>query len=160
MSKEEKRRVVLASGAFDLLHYGHVHYLTNAKKAGGENAKLVVVIARDKTIEKLKGHKPVMPEDERRALVESLKVVDEAILGYEDMDMLRIIEEVKPDIIALGYDEDRIERELRRLIAERNLNIKIVRVGKFEGKGMISSSKIKEKIIEDYHRSKSTRNSG
>ena len=156
MSKEEKRRVVLASGAFDLLHYGHVHYLTHAKKAGGENAKLVVVIARDKTIEKFKGHRPVIPEDERRALVESLKVVDEAILGYEDMDMLRIIEEVKPDVIALGYDEDRIERELRRLIAERNLNIKVVRVSKFEGKGMISSSKIKEKIIEDYHRSKST----
>ena len=156
MSKKEKRRVVLASGAFDLLHYGHVHYLTHAKKAGGENAKLVVVIARDKTIEKFKGHRPVIPEDERRALVESLKVVDEAILGYEDMDMLRIIEEVKPDVIALGYDEDRIERELRRLIAERNLNIKIVRVSKFEGKGMISSSKIKEKIIEDYHRSKST----
>ncbi|RLG08516.1 MAG: FAD synthase [Thaumarchaeota archaeon] len=156
MSKKEKRRVVLASGAFDLLHYGHVHYLTHAKKAGGENAKLVVVIARDKTIEKFKGHRPVIPEDERRALVESLKVVDEAILGYEDMDMLRIIEEVKPDVIALGYDEDRIERELRRLIAERNLNIKVVRVSKFEGKGMISSSKIKEKIIEDYHRSKST----
>ena len=54
MSKEEKRCVVLASGAFDLLHYGHVHYLTHAKKAGGENAKLVVVIARDKTIEKLR----------------------------------------------------------------------------------------------------------
>ena len=156
MSKKEKRRVVLASGAFDLLHYGHVHYLTHAKKAGGENAKLVVVIARDKTIEKFKGHRPVIPEDERRALVESLKVVDEAILGCEDMDMLRIIEEVKPDVIALGYDEDRIERELRRLIAERNLNIKVVRVSKFEGKGMISSSKIKEKIIEDYHRSKST----
>ena len=156
MSKKEKRRVVLASGAFDLLHYGHVHYLTHAKKAGGENAKLVVVIARDKTIEKFKGHRPVIPEDERRALVESLKVVDEAILGYEDMDMLRIIEEVKPDVIALGYDEDRIERKLRRLIAERNLNIKVVRVSKFEGKGMISSSKIKEKIIEDYHRSKST----
>ena len=156
MSKEEKRRVVLASGAFDLLHYGHVYYLTNAKKAGGENAKLVVVIARDKTIEKFKGHKPVIPEDQRRALVESLKVVDEAILGYEDMDMLRIIEEVKPDVIALGYDEDRIERELRRLIAKRKLNIKVVRVSKFEGKGIISSSKIKEKIIEDYHRSKAT----
>ncbi len=156
MGKEEKRRVVLASGAFDLLHYGHVHYLTNAKKAGGENAKLVVVIARDKTIEKFKGHKPVIPEDQRRALVESLKVVDEAILGYEDMDMLRIIEEVKPDVIALGYDEDRIERELRRLIAEKNLNIKVVRISKFEGKGIISSSKIKEKIIEDYHRSKAT----
>ena len=156
MSKEGKRRVVLASGAFDLLHYGHVHYLTNAKKAGGENAKLVVVIARDKTVEKFKGHRPVIPEDQRKALVEALKVVDEAILGYEDMDMLRIIEEVKPDVIALGYDEDRIERELRSLIAERNLNIKVVRISKFEGKGIISSSKIKEKIIKDYHRSRAT----
>jgi len=156
VSKEGKRRVVLASGAFDLLHYGHVHYLTNAKKAGGENAKLVVVIARDKTVEKFKGHRPVIPEDQRRALVEALKVVDEAILGYEDMDMLRIIEEVKPDVIALGYDEDRIERELRSLIAERNLNIKVVRISKFEGKGIISSSKIKEKIIKDYHRSRAT----
>ena len=156
MSKKEKRRVVLASGAFDLLHYGHVHYLTHAKKAGGENAKLVVVIARDKTIEKFKGHRPVIPEDQRKALVEALKVVDEAILGYEDMDMLRIIEEVKPDVIALGYDEDRIERELRSLIAERNLNIKVVRISKFEGKGIISSSKIKEKIIKDYHRSRAT----
>jgi len=156
VSKEGKRRVVLASGAFDLLHYGHVHYLTNAKKAGGENAKLVVVIARDKTVEKFKGHRPVIPEDQRKALVEALKVVDEAILGYEDMDMLRIIEEVKPDVIALGYDEDRIERELRSLIAERNLNIKVVRISKFEGKGIISSSKIKEKIIKDYHRSRAT----
>jgi len=152
MAKSEKRKVVLASGAFDLLHYGHVYYLTNAKKAGGENAKLVVIIAKDKTVEKLKGSRPVIPEDQRRALVESLKVVDEAILGYENMDMLRVIEKVKPDIIALGYDEEKIENDLKRLIAEKNLNIKVVRIGKFEGKELVSSSKIKRKIIENYHR--------
>ena len=151
--KNKKRRIVLASGVFDLLHYGHVYYLTNAKKAGGENAKLVVVVARDKTVERLKGSKPVIPEDQRRALVESLKVVDEAILGYEEMDMARIIERAKPDVIALGYDEDAIERKLRKIILEKGLKIEIVRVGRFEEKGIMSSSKIKEKIIKDYHRS-------
>ena len=150
MEKNKERKVVLASGAFDLLHYGHVYYLTNAKKAGGDNAKLVVIVAKDKTVEKLKGSRPIIPEDQRRALVESLKVVDEAILGYEDMDMLKVIEKVKPDVIALGYDEEKIENKLRRLIAERNLNIKVVRIGKFEERGLVSSSKIKKKIIENY----------
>jgi len=144
--------VVLASGAFDLLHYGHVYYLTNAKKAGGENAKLVVIVAKDKTVEKLKGNRPIIPEEQRRALVESLKVVDEAILGYENMDLLGVIEKVKPDVIALGYDEERIEKELKRLIVEKGLSIKIVRIGRFEEKGIISSSTIKKKIIENYHR--------
>ena len=152
MEKNKKRKVVLASGAFDLLHYGHVYYLSNAKKAGGENAKLVVIVAKDKTVEKLKGSKPIIPEDQRRALVESLKVVDEAILGYENMDMLRVIEKVKPDIIALGYDEEKIESKLKRLISEKHLNIKVVRIGKFEEKELVSSSKIKRRIIENYHR--------
>ena len=148
--EEKRRRVVLASGAFDLLHYGHVYYLTNAKKAGGENAKLVVIVAKDKTVERLKGKKPIIPEDQRRALVESLKVVDEAILGYEDMDMLKVIEKVKPDVIALGYDEEKIEKKLKKIIAEKGLNIKIVRIDRFGEKGITSSSKIKKKIIENY----------
>ncbi|MEM2129646.1 MAG: adenylyltransferase/cytidyltransferase family protein [Candidatus Bathyarchaeia archaeon] len=151
MAEEKKGKVVLASGAFDLLHYGHVYYLTEAKKAGGENAKLVVIVAKDKTVEKLKGNKPIIPEDQRRAVVESLKVVDEAILGYEDMDMLRVIEKVKPDIIALGYDEERIERDLKKLLEEKKINIKVVRINQFTEKDLVSSSKIKRKIIENYH---------
>ncbi|MEM2588044.1 MAG: adenylyltransferase/cytidyltransferase family protein, partial [Candidatus Bathyarchaeia archaeon] len=65
----KKGKVVLAEGTFDLLHYGHVYYLTNAKKAGGEGSKLVVVVARDKTVERLKGWKPVIPEGQRKAIV-------------------------------------------------------------------------------------------
>jgi FAD synthetase len=150
MTAEKKEKIVLASGAFDLLHYGHVYYLTEAKKAGGANAKLVVIVAKDKTVEKLKDSKPIIPEDQRRAVVESLKVVDEAILGYEDMDMLRVIEKVKPDVIALGYDEERIEKSLKKLLAEKRLNIKVVRVSQFTERDLVSSSKIKRKIIENY----------
>ena len=80
------------------------------------------------------------------------QVVDEAILGYENMDLLKVIGKVKPDVIALGYDEEKMEKKLKRLIAERNLNIKVVRIGRFEEKGIVSSSKIKKKIIENYHR--------
>jgi len=155
MVGEKDRKLVLASGAFDLLHYGHVHYLKNAKKAGGDNARLIVIVARDKTVEKLKGTKPVFPEEQRRALVESLKIVDEAILGYEDLDMLRVIEKVKPDVIALGYDEEKVEKELQKLIAEKNLDVRVVRVTRFGEEDLISSSKIKRKIVEKYKRENS-----
>jgi len=150
MAEQKKGKVVLASGAFDLLHYGHVYYLSEAKKAGGENAKLVVIVAKDRTVEKFKGAKPIIAEDQRRAVVESLKVVDEAILGYEDMDMLRVIEKVKPDIVALGYDEERIEKDLRKLLAEKGLSIQVLRVSQFTEKDLVSSSKIKRRIIENY----------
>jgi len=154
---ETEKKTVLAEGTFDLLHYGHVYYLTNAKRTGGENAKLVVVVARDKTVEKRKGTKPIIPEDQRRAIVESLKVVDEAILGYEDMDIAKVIEKVKPDVIALGYDKEKIEKELKKYIAEKNLGIRVVKMGKFEEKDIDSSSKIRDKIIEKYSRERTQR---
>jgi len=146
----EKRKVVLASGTFDLLHFGHVKFLEEAKKAGGENAKLVVIVARDSTVQKRKGTMPVMPEDQRRALVEALKVVDEALLGYEEFDIGRVIEKIKPDIIAVGHDQTGIEREVKRFIAQKGLDIKVVRIGKFGKEELNSSSKIKRKIIETY----------
>ncbi len=146
------REVVLASGTFDLLHLGHVKYLEEAKKAGGRHAKLVVIVARDKTVQRRKGAKPVMPEEHRRALVESLKVVDEAILGYEDFDIGMVIEKLKPDVIAVGYDQDGIEQQVRRAVAQRNLPVKVVKVGKFGRDEMDSSLKIKRKITQLYKR--------
>lgn len=140
----------MASGTFDLLHLGHVKYLEEAKKAGGENAKLIVIVARDSTAEKRKGERPVVPEDQRRALVEALRVVDEAVLGYEEADIRGVIEKVKPDVIALGYDERNMEREVRRAISEIGLDIRVVKVGKFGRDELNSSSKIKRKIIETW----------
>ena len=148
----KKRTVVLASGVFDLLHLGHVRYLEEAKKAGGENAELIVIVARDSTVEKRKGYKPVMSENQRRALVESLKVVDEAILGYEEFDIGKVIEKIKPDIIAVGHDQDGMEKAVKNYIREKGLNIKVVRIGKFSEDELDSSSKIKQKIIEHYKR--------
>jgi len=152
--KEKKRKIVLASGVFDLLHLGHVKFLEEAKKAGGPDAKLIVIIARDSTVERKKGVKPVIPENRRRALVESLKVVDEALLGYEDFNMERVIEKIKPDIIAVGHDSHMtgMEQAVRNLVKEKHLKIKIVKIGKFGEDELDSSSKIKQKIIEHFKR--------
>jgi FAD synthetase len=146
----KKRMVVLASGVFDLLHLGHVRYLEEAKKAGGENAELIVIVARDSTVERRKGYKPVMSENQRRALVEALKVVDEAILGYEEFDIGKVIEKIKPDVIAIGHDQNSMEKAVKDYIREKGLNIKVVRISKFSEDELDSSSKIKQKIIEHY----------
>ena len=137
---------VLASGVFDLVHYGHIRFLKEAKKAGGDNACLIVVVARDKTVARLKGKPPVLPEEQRRAIVESLKPVDEAILGVEGFDMAEVLGHVRPDIVAVGYDQVQEEAAVRKVITEKGLFIKVVRIGRFVASGLESSSGIKRKI--------------
>ena len=149
---KKKRTVVLASGVFDLLHLGHVRFLEEAKKTGGRKAELIVIVARDSTVEKRKGQKPIMHEDQRRALVESLKVVDEAILGYENFSMNQVIERIKPDIIAMGYDQKDMTEAVEEAITRKALKIRVVRIGKFGEDELDSSSEIKRKIIEEYER--------
>jgi len=142
--------IVLASGVFDLIHYGHIRFLEEAKKLGGQGSKLVVIIATDETVRKLKGKKPIIPEDQRRAVVEALKVVDEALLGYEDADFGAVIEKVKPDVIALGYDQDDVEKQIYEAIGKKGLKLKVVKLGRFGREDLNSSSKIKRKIVTDY----------
>ena len=149
-----KRKTVLASGVFDLLHLGHVRFLEAAKKTGGPNAKLVVVVARDSTVERKKGKKPVMPEYQRCALVASLKVVDQAILGHRNFDMTKVLEEIKPDIVALGYDShtSSLERTVENVIKKEGLKIEVVKIAKFSSDELDSSSKIKQRIVEQVQR--------
>jgi FAD synthetase len=151
-NKSRKKKVVLASGIFDLLHLGHVKFLEDAKRAGGRNAQLIVIVARDSTVEKTKGRKPIISEDQRRTLVESLKVVDKALLGYENLDIGEFIDKIKPDLIALGYDQLEMERRVSQYVNEHTLNVKIVRIGKFEADEVDSSSKIREKVVENWRR--------
>ena len=142
-------KTVLTSGAFDLIHYGHIRLLEEAKRLGGPGARLVVIVARDENIRRLKGHPPVIPEDQRRALVEALRVVDEALLGYRDLDMATVLDRVKPDVIAVGYDQDGIEAMAKKAIEERGLKIEVKRISRFAQDDLDSSSKIKRKIVED-----------
>lgn len=148
--KKKIKKIALASGVFDLLHFGHIKYLEEAKIATGENTKLIVIVARDKTIQKIKGKNPIIPENQRRALVESLKVVDEAVLGYENFNMEKVIEKIKPDVIAIGYDQEDLEKKIIDYAKKKGLDLKVIRVGKFGEDKLDSSSKIKQKIIKNY----------
>lgn len=147
-NQSDKKKIVLASGVFDLLHLGHVRFLEDAKKAGGKDAQLIVIIARDSTVEKMKGRKPIMPEEQRRLLVESLKVVDKAVLGYENLDIGEVIGKIKPDVIALGYDQKDMVKQVKDFLDKNKTEVKVVRIGKFGENTLDSSSKIKQKIID------------
>jgi FAD synthetase len=151
-TKHGKKKIVLASGVFDLLHLGHVKFLEEAKKAGGKNAELIVIIARDSTVEQSKGRKPIMPENQRRTLVEALRVVDDAVLGLERFDLGDVIERVKPDVIALGYDQADMEKRVQQYVDKHKLAVKVVRIGKFGEDELDSSSKIRQKILEKFAR--------
>jgi len=117
---------VLAFGCFDILHMGHYTYLKNAKKLGD---RLIVVVARDSTIRKFKKREPVLDEESRRRLVESLKFVDSAILGGK-VNKYDIIKKIRPSVIALGYDQKQDERILKKKLKEMGIKAKVVRIRK------------------------------
>jgi FAD synthetase len=139
---------VLATGVFDLLHLGHLRFLEESKRKGGPRSKLVVVVARDKTVFRRKGKAPVIPEVQRRELVAALRVVDRAILGREEIDLLGILREIKPDIVCVGYDQDEIRAAVTRLIRKQGLPIEVIRIRRFGPVGFNSSSKLKNRVAK------------
>lgn len=148
MDKKPGVRRVMAAGVFDLLHLGHVHYLTEAKKHGDE---LVVVVATDVMVAKRK-HQPIVPQEQRLALVAALKPVDLAILG-SPLDQYATVAAVKPDVIALGYDDYHIADDLRQELTKRGMgHIEVARMPKFDVHDLNGTRKIVKRILELYDR--------
>ena len=133
---------VMASGVFDILHTGHVHYLSEAKKLGDE---LVVVVAADATAKRRK-HTPIIPEKMRLELVNSLKPVDRAVLGKSG-DKYKVVEEIRPDVIAIGYDQPFNEKVLEEDLGKRGLEVKVVRMTGYSD-DLDGTRKIIRRIIE------------
>ena len=102
-------QVVLAGGVFDIIHPGHI-YTLNAAKALGD--VLVVVVATDNTSVRMKKRKPLHSQEQRQELVESLSMVDLCLVGQED-DMFKTVNRVRPQIIALGYDQVHQEKFIK-----------------------------------------------
>ena len=117
-------RVVLAGGVFDIIHPGHIHTLKAAKALGDI---LVVAIATDKTAQKMKKRIPLHNQELRRELVDCLSMVDVAIVGHEN-DIFETVKLVKPEIIALGYDQIHQEKFISDGCKRINLDTKIVRL--------------------------------
>jgi rfaE bifunctional protein nucleotidyltransferase chain/domain len=113
------KRVVLANGCFDLLHVGHVRYLTAAKALGDA---LVVALNSDASVRRLKGPgRPIMRADERAEIVGALAPVDAVVIFDEDT-VAAVAERVRPDVHAKGtdYTEGTVpEAELVRALGGR-----------------------------------------
>ena len=144
-------KVVLTTGAFDMLHPGHVKLLEEAKKLAGSEGKLVVLIARDETVRRNKGRDPIFDEESRRYMVSMLKPVDEVILGYTPPSFEKVIERVKPDIVVFGYDQEKFRKEFERFCRERGIDVDIVVARKYSLGRLNSSTEIIERILKLYN---------
>jgi len=130
-------KTVMAQGCFDILHPGHIHYFEESKEEGD---RLVVVIARNSNVSK----ELVFDEKERKEIVEALEVVDKAVLGSEN-DICSTVEEVDPDVITLGYDQDHEEEEVEEMAEDATGHeVEVVRI---DGEAGYSSSDIKNQTI-------------
>jgi FAD synthetase len=105
------KRVVCA-GTFDHFHPGHVHFLKEARALGEE---LIVIVARDETVMRIKGFLPSHNEETRKGNVEESGIPDRVILGNPNTNIFLILTELQPDIMALGYDQRVSEDEISRI---------------------------------------------
>ena len=138
-------RVVLAGGVFDIIHPGHIHTLNSAKALGDV---LVVVVATDTTAQKIKKRKPLHGQNQRKDLVSSLSMVDLCVIGQEG-DIFKTVELIKPEIIALGYDQVHQEKFITDGCRKLNLDVKVARLQSPVPE--ISSSEIEREYGEAIH---------
>jgi len=139
-TKEIIMKTVMAFGTFDLLHPGHINFLKQAKKYGN----LIVIIARNKTIKRLKGKLPRHGEKHRLEAIKGLKLASRVVLGSL-INKYAGIKRYKPDIICLGYDQTYFTEELKEQIIKLKLKTKIIRLKSFKAH-KYKTSIIKSKI--------------
>jgi FAD synthetase len=135
---------VVATGTFDILHTGHLFYLEESRRIGDE---LYVIVARDANVRHKP--KPIVPEDQRLKMVAALKPVDHAVLG-DLHDMFKPIQEIRPAVITIGFNQHFNEEDLKARLTARNLDCDVVRIGQYAGDTCCSSRMIIKKIQERY----------
>ena len=138
-------KVVLAGGVFDIIHPGHIHTLKDAKALGDV---LVVVVATDNTSVKMKKRRPLHDQEQRRELVNSLSMVDLCLVGQED-DIFKTVDLVRPQVIALGYDQTHQEKFIIEGCKRIQLDAKVARLESPMPES--SSSKIQKEYGESIH---------
>lgn len=135
-------RIVFTNGCFDILHAGHVRYLSQARAHGDI---LVVGLNSDKSVKMIKGEKrPIIPEVQRAEVLAGLWCVDYVTLFHES-DPLRLIEKLKPDVLVKGADWAE-----NQIIGAEVVNAhggRVVRVRMVSG---VSTSEIIQKILKTY----------
>lgn len=133
---------ILATGTFDILHPGHLFYLSQAAALGDE---LYVIVARASMIKHKP--KPILPDEHRLLMVQALKLVDHAVLGSKT-DIFEPLYKIMPDIIALGFDQYFNTDNLKKELANRGFTAGVVRVGETNSGRLRSTRKIVERIVD------------
>ena len=137
--------IVLAGGVFDIIHPGHIYTLNAAKSLGDV---LVVVVATDNTAVKMKKRNPIHSQEQRQELVNSLRVVDLCLIGQEE-NIFKTVKHVRPQIIALGYDQIHQEQFITEGCKKIKLDAKVARLQSPIPES--SSSKIEKEYGESIH---------
>ena len=110
-----KTKVVLVGGCFDILHYGHIHFLKKAKALGD---CLVVALESDKNIKRLKGKsRPIHDQNKRREMLEALNFVDEVIILKDkmtDQDYMELVDKVRPCTIAVTEGDPMLRKKQKQ----------------------------------------------
>ena len=139
---------VVATGVFDIIHIGHAHFLNAAKE---HCTHLTVIVANDTTVRKMKGE-PILSDKRRAEVVLQLKPVDEVVIGRTGNMLDIIVEDIKPDVIALGFDQRLFTtKELENKLSDRGLDVKVVRLKEME-QDLSGSRKIISKILKIYRK--------
>ncbi len=128
---------VLIFGTLDVLHPGHLNFFRQAKRRGDF---LIVVVARDVNVKKIKGQAPKNSEKKRLGQVKKIELVDKVILG-DKKDKYKIIKKIKPEVICLGYDQRVDLKELKGKLQKFNWQPEICRLKSFKP-GLYKSSKL------------------
>ena len=130
MKKSETK--IMVFGTFDGLHLGHLNFFKQAKKLA-KNAKLIVSIARDKNVFLIKKSKPRLNENKRFALFKKSKLVDEVVMSGVK-NYISHIKKIRPDFIALGYDQRAYVKNLKKDLKKAGLYTKVFRMKPFKEK--------------------------
>ena len=133
------KRRVMVFGTFDVLHEGHRSLFRQAREHGDE---LIVVVARDETVRRIKGRPPHHGEDARKAAVEEEGLADRVVLG-DPADTYAVIERLRPDVICIGYDQSAFVDSLPEELRKRGISAEIMRLAPFRPEEF-KSTKIKE----------------
>lgn len=115
-------KTVLIFGVFDRLHPGHIAFLKAAKK---EADRLVVILARDEMVEKLKGKEVALTFDQRKQELEARKEVAQVLKGDENIGEYKVIERARPQVVAFGYDQTELQKDFESFIKKNDLEIEI-----------------------------------
>lgn len=122
-----KAKRVLVFGTFDGLHPGHLFFLRSAKAQG---TTLIVAVARDAHVQLLKEKRPVNPETKRLAVIKQLTFVNEVYLCDEELGTYAISTVAKPDLIVLGHDQQALEKDLIRWMADTDQYVPMFHIQK------------------------------